>query len=260
MGHAPHPLKFWYEGQSVGYFETDDAPAAPGRYSYVPYRGPGHLALVTALRAGSRPCCCCRTPERTIYFRVYGVPAAQVLELDDFSFQASLPWPAEVPLGELLARAARAVAPRGWLYLPREWRTWTPDTPAVVLNGEEMIELEGEASARDYAAMVDDGTLLSITVDAQDRLDVDSPEGLVEALVYYVRFDALLPEVGAPEPPAVSAAQLQRDRAFYDTLGPEWTDIPCRFPRCRRGAVANSVFCRAHHFEQIVGRPCPFKA
>jgi hypothetical protein len=220
----------------------------------VPYRGPGHLALVTALRAGERPYCCCRTHDRTIYFRVTGVHAAEGLELDDFSFQAPLPWPAEVPLGELLVRAGKADAPPGWLYLPREWRTWTPETPAVVLNDEEMNELEGEASARDYAAMVDDGTLLSIVVDAQDRLDADSPEGLVEALVYYVRFDAFLPEVGVLEPPAVSAAQLRRDHAYYNTLGPERIDVPCRSPGCPRGAIANSVFCRAHHFEQIMGR------
>ena len=106
--------------------------------------------------------------------------------------------------------------------------------------------------------MVDDGTLLSIVVAAGDQLGVDSAEGLVEALVYYVRFDAFLPEVGAPDPPAVSAAQLRRDRTFYDSLGPERPDVPCRAPGCPRGAIAQSVFCRAHHFEQVKGRPCSF--
>jgi hypothetical protein len=258
VGQVPHELEFWHEGRPVGVFETDAAPDAPGRYRYMPYRGPGHYALATALQEGERPYCCCRTPARTIYFRVTGVPAAHVLELDDFSFRVPLPWPAEVPLGELLLRAAKAVAPLGWLYLPREWQTWTTATPAVVLSDAQINELEGEASARDYAAMVDDGKLLSIVVDAQDRLDIDSPEGLVEALVYYVRFDTLLPEVGAPEPPALSAVQLRRDRTFYDTLGPERPGVACRFPGCPCGAIGQSVFCRAHHFEQVMGRPCPF--
>jgi hypothetical protein len=50
-------------------------------------------------------------------------------------------------------------------------------------------------------------------------------------------------------------AQLRRDRAYYDTLGPERADVPCRSPGCPRGAIANSVFCRAHHFEQLTGAP-----
>lgn len=128
----------------------------------------------------------------------------------------------------------------------------------MVLNDEETDELAGEAGARDYAPMVDDGTLFSIVVDAQDRLGVESPEDLVEALVYYVRFDAHLPEVGAPDPPAVSKAQLRRDRAFYDTLGPERAEVPCRAAGCKRGAIALSVFCRVHHFRQVTGRACPF--
>jgi hypothetical protein len=61
MGQFPHELKFWYDGEPVGYFETDVAPASPGRYPYVPYRGPGHYALSTSLRAGERPYCCCRS-------------------------------------------------------------------------------------------------------------------------------------------------------------------------------------------------------
>jgi hypothetical protein len=181
-----------------------------------------------------------------------------LLELDDLVSQPPLPWPAEVPLGELLARAATAHAPPGWLYLPREWRSWTPETPAVVLNDEEINELGGEAQVRDYAPLVDDGTLLSIVVHAQDQLGVEGAAGLVEALVYYVRFDAFLPEVGAPDPPAVTEAQLRRDRAFYDTLGAERADVPCRATGCARGAVTLSVFCRVHHFRQVTGRECPF--
>jgi hypothetical protein len=257
MRQVPHELEFWYGGEPVGYFETASAPAAPGQYPYTPYRGPGHHALGAALRAGEKPYCCCRTPTHTTYFRVTHANG-QTLELDDVAVQPPLPWPAEVPLGDLLARAASAQAPPGWLYLPRGWKSWTPQTPAAVLNDEEIDELGGEARSRDYAPMVDDGTLFTIVVDAQDRLGVDSPEGLVEALVYYVRFDAFLPEVGAPDPPAVSEAQLRRDRAFYDTLGAERPDVTCRAAACGRGAIALSVFCRVHHFRQVTGRECPF--
>ena len=156
-------------------------------------------------------------------------------------------------------RAASARAPRGWLYLPREWRSWTPETPAVVSVDEEISQPGGEARFRDYAPMVDDGTLFSVVVSAQDELGADTAGGLVEALVYYVRFDAFLPEIGAPDPPAVSKAQLRRDRAFYDALGPERSDVPCRAAGCVRGAVGLSVFCRVHHFRQVKGRDCPFR-
>jgi hypothetical protein len=216
------------------------------------------LALVRALRAGEQPYCCCRAPDRTLHFRVVATPEYGVLELDDFVARPLRPWPAEDPRGELPSRAAKAQAPRGWLYLPRDWRKWTPGTPAVVLGEDEMNQLEGEARVRDYGPTVDDGTLLSIVVGAQDQLGVESPQGLVEALVYYVRFDCFLPEIGAPDPPELTEARRREDRKFYDSLGAERPAVRCRFPGCASGAVGQSVFCRKHHFEQVVGRPCPF--
>lgn len=53
-------------------------------------------------------------------------------------------------------------------------------------------------------------------------------------------------------------AQLESQREFYESLGPERSDVRCRRETCVRGAVANSVLCRVHHFESIQGRPCPF--
>ena len=62
-----------------------------------------------------------------------------------------------------------------------------------------------------------------------------------------------------PEREAENRAwQLQPDRAFYDVLGAERPDRPCRHPGCSRGSVEFSVFCRSHHFESIRGRPSPF--
>jgi hypothetical protein len=48
------------------------------------------------------------------------------------------------------------------------------------------------------------------------------------------------------------------DLAFYDGLGLERSDQPCRKEGCLRGAVAQSVYCRVHHFEMVKGEPCPF--
>lgn len=52
--------------------------------------------------------------------------------------------------------------------------------------------------------------------------------------------------------------QLEGDRSFYEILGPELQDAPCRSPGCTRGHIEHSVLCRVHHFEQIWGRKCPF--
>lgn len=54
------------------------------------------------------------------------------------------------------------------------------------------------------------------------------------------------------------AWRLERDRKFYDLLGEERGDVPCRGDSCGRGAVKHSVFCRAHHFESVWKRPSPF--
>ena len=48
------------------------------------------------------------------------------------------------------------------------------------------------------------------------------------------------------------------DRRFYDSLGEERQDFPCKHKGCPRGAVQFSVFCRPHHFESLIKRPCPF--
>lgn len=54
------------------------------------------------------------------------------------------------------------------------------------------------------------------------------------------------------------AWQLQEDRKFYDLLGSERADVPCRTEGCKRGAVELSVLCRVHHFESVRKRPSPF--
>ena len=51
---------------------------------------------------------------------------------------------------------------------------------------------------------------------------------------------------------------LASNRAFYEALGPERADVPCRHGVCRRGAISYSVLCRVHHFESVCRQPCPF--
>lgn len=53
-------------------------------------------------------------------------------------------------------------------------------------------------------------------------------------------------------------ALLASDRNFYDQLGPELPDTICRVDGCTCQRIQYSVLCRAHHFEQIRQRPCPF--
>ena len=58
----------------------------------------------------------------------------------------------------------------------------------------------------------------------------------------------------------VESRQSERDLAFCLLLGPESDTFRCRTVECGRGRVRNSVFCRAHHFEQIFKRPAPANA
>jgi hypothetical protein len=53
-------------------------------------------------------------------------------------------------------------------------------------------------------------------------------------------------------------AALATDRALYDALGSERAEQPYAEPSCARGAVRASVFCRSHHFANVMRRPCPF--
>jgi hypothetical protein len=69
------------------------------------------------------------------------------------------------------------------------------------------------------------------------------------------------PELAIPRPVDEAADRrdmLRADRAFYDSLGDERPDSPCKREGCGRGAVRLSVFCRVHHFAVVMRRPCPF--
>ena len=44
------------------------------------------------------------------------------------------------------------------------------------------------------------------------------------------------------------------DRRFYEALGTERPEVRCTQPKCSNGAIEQSVFCRKHHFESVMGR------
>jgi hypothetical protein len=170
-------------------------------------------------------------------------------------------WPPPIKLEALLELAWSRAEPRGWLYLPEDRRAWNADTSAYMLQPEDDQDYErtgAEAGTRGYRCTVDDQTLEDIVQAVHMYLKADSFQARLEALIYYQRFDAFLPSIGAPDPPPWEEAQREADRKFYDSLGVERGDVPCRAPGCARGAVALSVLCKVYHFEQVHGRACPF--
>jgi len=69
----------------------------------------------------------------------------------------------------------------------------------------------------------------------------------------------LKPEERAELVRKAEEATLASFRTFYDRLGPERVEVPCRHPGCKKGAITHGLFCRVHHFEMIYHRPCPFQ-
>lgn len=57
---------------------------------------------------------------------------------------------------------------------------------------------------------------------------------------------------------AEAPVRAQLDREFLAELGSERAEESCRQAGCSRGAVRFGVLCRAHHFEAVMKRPCPF--
>lgn len=55
------------------------------------------------------------------------------------------------------------------------------------------------------------------------------------------------------------ATLLQRDdRELWAHLGKHVGDSPCMFEQCDHLRVSNSVYCRIHHWQRVLGRPYPF--
>jgi hypothetical protein len=171
--------------------------------------------------------------------------------------------PDSMSLREALRRAAaRALTREVGLYLPHA-EPITLDTPCILLDmGDGELNEFGVpplATALGFpTAGLDVQTIVDTVACAEQFQSPPSDELLLESFLYYWRNDAFLPCPDAPPPPPPEEQQRRDDREFYDLLGAERHDHPCRNSGCARGAITHGVFCRVHHFEMIRGRACPF--
>ena len=88
-------------------------------------------------------------------------------------------WPQPTKLAEVLENAACNRFSPGWLYLPKDWRTWNADTPAYVIDGDADFDsdrFDREAAERGYAETVDDHLLENVIIGVRDLLKVHSFE------------------------------------------------------------------------------------
>jgi hypothetical protein len=154
-------------------------------------------------------------------------------------------------------------APHAWLCLPGDVKLWTPDTEAYLVNPEfesgkddpiwpDFIVQKG------FRETLDTQTILDCVRWADRLAGHPDADARFQSFIYYVRFDAFLPKIGAPDPPPWDETQRALDLKFYEQLGPEDLARPCRHDGCSRGAVRFSVLCKRHHFEMINHRQCPF--
>jgi hypothetical protein len=164
-------------------------------------------------------------------------------------------------LRDVLQQATRE-QPDAWLYLPGEREQWTLDTEAFLINPEfdqtdEPVLPDGLAQ-RGLREALDTQTITDC-VQWADRLAGRADDAVrLESFLYYYRFDAFLPKIGAPDPPPFEETRRRLDLEFYDRLGAEDASRPCKRDGCSRGSVQHSVLCRRHHFEMIQHRDCPF--
>ena len=169
-----------------------------------------------------------------------------------------------LPLRDLLRAALRKELPEGWFYLPESAKL-DLDTPVMLItDGEDLEDDENGiplmASGRGFTREgLDTPMLVDIAQGATTFASRPSDELLLEAFVYYHEFDAFLPRPGAPDPPSRAEIEHSLDVKFYDSLGPERADVPCKEPGCTRGAITYSVLCRPHHFENVKRKASPFK-
>ena len=77
-------LEFLFDGLPVGVFEEPEFPKCDGRYHYMPYRGPGHYEMQTALQKSGSARCSYKDADGRTSFTVMSCPAYGILELSGF--------------------------------------------------------------------------------------------------------------------------------------------------------------------------------
>jgi hypothetical protein len=168
----------------------------------------------------------------------------------------------ELTLRTAIRESMAGTLGEGWLYLSRSTGL-TPDTTSLFVSSELAAPL-GDTGVPTLAVQrgfpiegLDSDTIRETAQWAQQFSNPPSDALLVESFSYYLRFDAFLPQPGAPDPPPAEEIRRNRDREFIASLGEERIDVACRAPSCTSGAIALSAFCRRHHFEVVMRRSFP---
>lgn len=157
-----------------------------------------------------------------------------------------------------LRAAAAGKLEQAWLYL-KDSQAPSLDTPCLIVDADPDDDMEAIARKQGFVQEGLDTATIEDTAKCVSQFQhPPTDELLLESFVYYWRHDAWLPAPGAPEPPPWEETKKRMDREFFDVLGPERDNVPCRTEGCKRGAVSQSVFCRVHHYEMIKKEPCPF--
>jgi hypothetical protein len=73
-----------FEDLPVGDFEDTRFPEHDGSYRFMPYRGPGHHKMQTALRALGSARCYYHVGDKRVYFSIDGCPEHGVIVLSHF--------------------------------------------------------------------------------------------------------------------------------------------------------------------------------
>jgi hypothetical protein len=164
-------------------------------------------------------------------------------------------------LREIFRAAQRKSLPDEWLYLPAD-KEWTLDTDGIFLNWEkeekDTDEIPIIARKQNLKEALDASTIEQAVAWADRLSGQEDDSARLDVFKYYFRFDAFPDRLGAPDPPPAEDIIRRLDRQFYDSLGEEAAETPCRHDGCTRGSLRLGVFCRIHHFENIKRKPCPF--
>jgi hypothetical protein len=148
--------------------------------------------------------------------------------------------PIRATVVETLRAAAADQLPRGWLFLPEG--EIAAETKCVIFTNVDVGHVQPLAARLGFPIYGLDTGFLKIVVEGEeDRVYGAAPSDKDLMCAYLAQLEL----------------EEKSSAHFYELLGEERADVPCRNPACRRGAIALSVFCRRHHFEVIQRRPCP---
>lgn len=97
--------EFFYDEMAVGLLLDSPLPAAPSRWRYEPYRGPGHYELGTRLDAGQQAWCSYVSGDRMVRFLVTGISTHGVLQVVESAVGEPIPSRAKQQKIQMVAQA-----------------------------------------------------------------------------------------------------------------------------------------------------------